>query len=136
MTASAPTREDSLVPENAWGGFVPGAWQDSIDVRDFILANFTPYTGDAAFLSGATEVHAHCLIGNDRSACLLAWLGFRPCGRTLLRSRPLRAEVPAEMLHLDRDTFQQRHAIALTTPADRAGPTAAVIGWSFCQAVR
>ncbi|AQP47611.1 formate C-acetyltransferase [Tessaracoccus aquimaris] len=55
MTASAPTREDSLVPENAWGGFVPGAWQDSIDVRDFILANFTPYTGDAAFLSGATE---------------------------------------------------------------------------------
>ena len=68
------------------------------------------------FLSGATEVHAHCLIGNDRSARLLAWLGFRPCGRTVLRSRPLRAEVPAEMLHLDRDTFQQRHAIALTTP--------------------
>ena len=68
------------------------------------------------FLSGASEVHAHCLIGNDRSARLLAWLGFRPCGRTVLRSRPLRAEVPAEMLHLDRDTFQQRHAIALTTP--------------------
>ena len=68
------------------------------------------------FLSGATEVHAHCLIGNDRSARLLAWLGFRPCGRTVLRSRPLRAEVQAEMLHLDRDTFQQRHAIALTTP--------------------
>ncbi len=55
MTASAPTREESLVPENAWGGFVPGAWQDSIDVRDFILANFTPYTGDAAFLSGPTD---------------------------------------------------------------------------------
>ena len=44
------------------------------------------------FLSGATEVHAHCLIGNDRSARLLAWLGFLPCGRTVLRSRPLRAE--------------------------------------------
>ncbi|SHJ24414.1 formate C-acetyltransferase [Tessaracoccus bendigoensis DSM 12906] len=54
MTASAPTREESLVPEDPWGGFVPGAWSNSIDVRDFILTNFTPYDGDASFLAGPT----------------------------------------------------------------------------------
>ncbi len=37
-----------------WQGFVSGAWQDSIDVRDFIQKNYTPYTGDASFLKGAT----------------------------------------------------------------------------------
>ena len=39
----------------AWEGFEQGPWQDSIDVRDFIQRNYTPYEGDAAFLSGATE---------------------------------------------------------------------------------
>ena len=38
-----------------WNGFVAGAWQDEINVRDFIQLNYTPYTGDAAFLAGATE---------------------------------------------------------------------------------
>ena len=38
-----------------WTGFQPGAWQDTISVRDFIQTNYEPYTGDAAFLSGATE---------------------------------------------------------------------------------
>ncbi|HEY0177167.1 MAG TPA: hypothetical protein VGC08_12365, partial [Pedobacter sp.] len=36
-------------------GFVPGPWHDAIDVRDFIQRNYTPYTGDASFLSGPTE---------------------------------------------------------------------------------
>jgi formate C-acetyltransferase len=39
----------------AWQGFVPGPWQDAIDVRDFIQRNYTPYEGDAGFLSGPTE---------------------------------------------------------------------------------
>src|SRR4051794_38369405 len=39
----------------AWRGFEAGAWQDSIDVRDFILRNFTPYEGGAGFLAGPTE---------------------------------------------------------------------------------
>ena len=39
----------------AWEGFAPGPWQDAIDVRDFIQRNYTPYTGDASFLVGATE---------------------------------------------------------------------------------
>ena len=37
-----------------WNGFINGAWCDEIDVRDFIQKNYTAYTGDAAFLAGAT----------------------------------------------------------------------------------
>ncbi len=37
-----------------WAGFVPGPWTDTIDVRDFIQRNYTPYDGDAAFLAGPT----------------------------------------------------------------------------------
>ncbi|MDD4796846.1 MAG: formate C-acetyltransferase [Eubacteriales bacterium] len=37
-----------------WKGFRPGKWQQAIDVRDFILANYTPYTGGDDFLYGAT----------------------------------------------------------------------------------
>ena len=42
-----------ITPE-AWHGFVPGPWSEQIDVRDFIQRNYTPYTGDAAFLAGPT----------------------------------------------------------------------------------
>ncbi|MEG2697957.1 MAG: formate C-acetyltransferase [Ruthenibacterium sp.] len=35
-------------------GFTQGKWQNSVDVRDFIQANYTPYDGDEAFLCGAT----------------------------------------------------------------------------------
>ncbi|ACZ30914.1 formate acetyltransferase [Xylanimonas cellulosilytica DSM 15894] len=38
----------------AWAGFTNGPWQDSIDVRDFIQKNYTPYEGDDTFLTGAT----------------------------------------------------------------------------------
>lgn len=38
-----------------WQGFNKGAWQDSIDVRDFIQTNYTEYLGDGSFLSGATK---------------------------------------------------------------------------------
>lgn len=34
--------------------FQPGLWQRSIDLRDFIQRNYTPYTGDAAFLAAPT----------------------------------------------------------------------------------
>ncbi len=37
-----------------WNGFVPGAWQEEINVRDFIQKNYTPYEGDESFLAGAT----------------------------------------------------------------------------------
>ena len=38
-----------------WNGFVAGAWQDEINVRDFIQKNYKEYTGDAEFLCGPTE---------------------------------------------------------------------------------
>ncbi|MEU3254157.1 formate C-acetyltransferase [Streptomyces sp. NPDC006997] len=39
----------------AWRGFTGTRWQERIDVRDFIHANYTPYEGDASFLAGPTE---------------------------------------------------------------------------------
>ena len=39
---------------NNWNGFVKGAWQDEINVRDFIQSNYKEYTGDDSFLAGAT----------------------------------------------------------------------------------
>ena len=36
-----------------WQGFNAGKWQQEIDVRDFILSNYTEYTGDEAFLAPA-----------------------------------------------------------------------------------
>ena len=53
MTASFLTRDDTR-RDDPWEGFAAGEWQDKIDVRDFILANYTPYTGDASFLEGPT----------------------------------------------------------------------------------
>lgn len=38
-----------------WIGFNGGKWTESIDVRDFIQTNYTPYLGDASFLKGATK---------------------------------------------------------------------------------
>ncbi len=38
-----------------WEGFNPGRWSTSVNVRDFILKNFTPYDGDESFLAGPTE---------------------------------------------------------------------------------
>lgn len=40
---------------NAWNGFKNGDWQTEIDVRDFIMNNFTPYEGNEDFLVGPTE---------------------------------------------------------------------------------
>jgi formate C-acetyltransferase len=39
---------------NPWEGFVPGVWNEAIDVRDFIQKNYTPFEGDSSFLAGAT----------------------------------------------------------------------------------
>ncbi|MGW2815540.1 formate C-acetyltransferase [Streptomyces sp. NPDC001415] len=39
----------------AWDGFKGGLWRDAIDVRDFVQQNYTPYEGDADFLTGPTQ---------------------------------------------------------------------------------
>ncbi|MFF4730109.1 formate C-acetyltransferase [Streptomyces mirabilis] len=49
-TVTAKTR----APE-AWRGFAGTRWREHVDVRDFIQANYTPYEGDAAFLTGPTN---------------------------------------------------------------------------------
>nr|WP_109831012.1 formate C-acetyltransferase [Reichenbachiella versicolor] len=41
--------------ENDVEPFVAGVWNDTIDVRDFVMKNMTPYDGDASFLQPATE---------------------------------------------------------------------------------
>ena len=38
-----------------WSGFKGGAWENEINVRDFIQCNYTPYEGDDSFLEGSTE---------------------------------------------------------------------------------
>ncbi|NUT48472.1 MAG: formate C-acetyltransferase [Saccharothrix sp.] len=40
---------------DAWTGFRGERWRHVVDVRAFVQANYTPYEGDAAFLSGPTE---------------------------------------------------------------------------------
>ncbi|MGN0601290.1 MAG: formate C-acetyltransferase [Oscillospiraceae bacterium] len=46
--------ERKFQPE--WEGFAPGRWSNtSVNVRDFIQKNFTPYDGDESFLAGPTE---------------------------------------------------------------------------------
>ena len=38
-----------------WHDFKKGRWMKSVDVRDFIQKNYTPYEGDESFLVGPTE---------------------------------------------------------------------------------
>ncbi|MBQ2793949.1 MAG: formate C-acetyltransferase [Clostridia bacterium] len=40
---------------NAWRGFNGGEWCESVNVRDFIQKNYTPYEGGEEFLAPATE---------------------------------------------------------------------------------
>ncbi|TFD18961.1 formate C-acetyltransferase [Cryobacterium sp. TMT2-10] len=55
MTSTEEVRRNDNGPQPVRPDFVSGPWQDSIDLRDFIQRNYTPYLGDASFLAGATE---------------------------------------------------------------------------------
>ena len=39
---------------NEWKEFKGGRWETEVDVRDFIMQNYTPYDGDDSFLKGPT----------------------------------------------------------------------------------
>jgi formate C-acetyltransferase len=54
MKASAALREEADAGD-CWKGFRPGDWRTSINVRDFIVRNVTPYTGDEDFLAGPSQ---------------------------------------------------------------------------------
>ena len=47
-------KEEKQMENSYWNGFVGGAWQNEINVRDFIQANYKEYKGDASFLAKAT----------------------------------------------------------------------------------
>src|SRR5829696_1442816 len=51
-TAGIPT---DLRNQRGWRSFSPGAWCTTIDVRDFIARNVTPYAGDETFLAGPSQ---------------------------------------------------------------------------------
>lgn len=56
VTPTEETAQQTPVPgEVAWAGFRGGLWRDAIAVRDFVQSNYTPYEGDASFLTGPTE---------------------------------------------------------------------------------
>lgn len=40
---------------DAWRSFKGETWKNTIDVRDFIMSNVTPYTGDESFLTESTD---------------------------------------------------------------------------------
>jgi formate C-acetyltransferase len=51
MVTFMPSQTEAV---DAWEGFTDGPWLQTIDVRDFIQRNYTPYPGDASFLAPAT----------------------------------------------------------------------------------
>jgi len=53
-TADGTTGTPETVTTDAWRSFDKGSWTETVDVRDFILRNYTPYDGDASFLAGPT----------------------------------------------------------------------------------
>src|ERR1700745_358745 len=54
MVATA-ARAKKFADQDPWRSFKPGDWRTSIDVRDFIVRNFTPYSGDEKFLAISTS---------------------------------------------------------------------------------
>jgi formate C-acetyltransferase len=54
MKASAALRKEADTGE-CWRGFRPGDWQNSINVRDFIVRNVTPFSGNEEFLAGPSQ---------------------------------------------------------------------------------
>ena len=57
MKAGAALRKGSRYPEMFWRGFRGGDWQTSINVRDFIVRNVTPYAGNEDFLGAGFAAH-------------------------------------------------------------------------------
>ena len=44
-----------LTHEISWQGFSKGIWRNKIDVRTFIVENYTPYDGDESFLESPSQ---------------------------------------------------------------------------------
>ncbi len=57
MATTAAQDTKAADATSPWQGFRTGLWQNEINVRDFIQQNYTPYDGDADFLTPATTTH-------------------------------------------------------------------------------
>jgi formate C-acetyltransferase len=55
MKAGAAAVKKEAKDAGCWRGFKPGDWSTSINVRDFIIRNVTPYDGDEKFLAPASK---------------------------------------------------------------------------------
>ena len=55
MKAGAAAVKKETKDEGCWRGFKPGDWSTSINLRDFIVRNVTPYDGDEKFLAPASK---------------------------------------------------------------------------------
>ena len=70
--------DTELSAQDPWRGFLPGSWTREIDVRSFIIANVTPFEGDASFLAGITprtadlweKLKAHLKAERDKGGVL------------------------------------------------------------------
>lgn len=51
----ATTEKSLQQSQDAWRGFTEGNWNERVNVRDFIIANVSPFEGDDKFLAGPTE---------------------------------------------------------------------------------
>ncbi|MBR1120990.1 formate C-acetyltransferase [Bradyrhizobium lablabi] len=54
MKGSAALKKD-VGTADSWRSFQPGDWTSSINVRDFIVRNVAPYSGDEQFLAPASQ---------------------------------------------------------------------------------
>ena len=52
---AAVVSEKTLKDQRSWRDFKPGSWCTTIDVRDFIVRNVTPYEGDDALAKANKE---------------------------------------------------------------------------------
>ena len=50
-----PALATKQADDDCWRDFKPGSWCNSIDVRDFIVRNVTPYAGDEKFLAAPSK---------------------------------------------------------------------------------
>ncbi len=47
--------QSQTAKQEAWEGFHLGEWQNEVNIRDFILRNYSEYIGDESFLAGPTK---------------------------------------------------------------------------------
>ena len=45
--------------QNEWRDFNGGAWENEVNVRDFIQRNYKPYDGDSSFLGDRQRIPQH-----------------------------------------------------------------------------